>query len=118
VDALARRLADRRLQLHVTPAARELLALEGWDPAYGARPLRRLVQREIGDALARELLSGGVQDGDAVLVDTSSEPLGTGRDHRALSVRRLAPGEVVPDATAHEGAPSGGSEETRALPSA
>ncbi|TNM69118.1 ATP-dependent chaperone ClpB [Streptomyces sp. NP160] len=114
VDALARRLSDRRLQLHVTPAARELLALEGWDPAYGARPLRRLVQREIGDALARELLSGGVQDGDAVLVDTSSDPLGVGRDRRALSVRRLEPGEQVPGA-------AGGTDrdgELRALPSA
>ncbi|MBC3760719.1 ATP-dependent chaperone ClpB [Quadrisphaera oryzae] len=121
VEALAHRLADRRLQLHVTPAARELLALEGWDPAYGARPLRRLVQREIGDALARELLSGGVQDGDAVLVDVSSDPLGAGRDRRALSVRRLAPGEQVPDGgagAADPGAGASGSGEVRALPSA
>ncbi|TXR56048.1 ATP-dependent chaperone ClpB [Quadrisphaera setariae] len=117
VDALARRLADRRLQLHVTPAARELLALEGWDPAYGARPLRRLVQREIGDALARELLSGTVQDGDAVLVDTSSDPLGVGRDRRSLSVRRLEPGEAVPEAGARQDAPSDG-DQMRALPSA
>ncbi|PWJ55868.1 ATP-dependent Clp protease ATP-binding subunit ClpB [Quadrisphaera granulorum] len=124
VDALARRLSDRRLQLHVTPAARELLALEGWDPAYGARPLRRLVQREIGDALARELLSGGIQDGDAVLVDTSAEPLGSGRDRRALSVRRLAPGEQVPDGSgvtpATDGATGGAGDpgELKALPSA
>ncbi|MGQ7295696.1 ATP-dependent chaperone ClpB [Quadrisphaera sp. KR29] len=119
VDALARRLADRRLQLHVTPAARELLALEGWDPAYGARPLRRLVQREIGDALARELLSGAVQDGDAVLVDTSADPLGTGRDRRALTVRRLAPGEQVPGAAPGGGSQgAGGPEGLRALPSA
>ncbi|MEH3077358.1 MAG: ATP-dependent chaperone ClpB [Quadrisphaera sp.] len=117
VDALARRLADRRLQLHVTPAARELLALEGWDPAYGARPLRRLVQREIGDALARELLSGTVQDGDAVLVDTSSDPLGVGRDRRSLSVRRLEPGEAVSEAGVRQDAPSGG-DGMRALPSA
>jgi len=69
VAALGRRLADRRLTLEVTPAAREWLALEGFDPAYGARPLRRLVQREIGDRLARRLLAGEVHDGDTVVVD-------------------------------------------------
>ena len=69
VDALARRLAERRLTLDVTPAAREWLSLEGYDPAYGARPLRRLVAKEIGDRLARGLLSGDIHDGDTVLVD-------------------------------------------------
>jgi ATP-dependent Clp protease ATP-binding subunit ClpB len=69
VDRLAARLADRRLRLEVTDAAREWLALEGYDPAYGARPLRRLVQREIGDQLAKALLSGEVRDGDTVVVD-------------------------------------------------
>ncbi|MFF3442297.1 ATP-dependent chaperone ClpB [Streptosporangium sp. NPDC002721] len=66
---LARRLADRRLILTVTPAARDWLALTGYDPLYGARPLRRLVQSAIGDKLAKEVLSGEVQDGDEVLVD-------------------------------------------------
>jgi ATP-dependent Clp protease ATP-binding subunit ClpB len=69
VGLLAARLADRRLGLDVTAAAREWLALEGYDPAYGARPLRRLVQREIGDRLARALLGGEIRDGDRVLVD-------------------------------------------------
>ncbi|HEY0119237.1 MAG TPA: ATP-dependent chaperone ClpB [Cellulomonas sp.] len=69
VAALARRLTDRRLVLDVTPAAREWLSLEGYDPAYGARPLRRLIQKEIGDRLARGLLSGEIHDGDTVLVD-------------------------------------------------
>ncbi|SEG89690.1 ATP-dependent Clp protease ATP-binding subunit ClpB [Thermomonospora echinospora] len=69
VDRLARRLADRRLTLTVTEAAREWLALTGYDPLYGARPLRRLVQTAIGDELARELLSGAVGDGDEVVVD-------------------------------------------------
>ncbi|WP_309080963.1 ATP-dependent chaperone ClpB [Zhihengliuella sp.] len=73
VAALARRLAERRLTLDVTDAAREWLALTGFDPAYGARPLRRLVQREIGDRLARELLGGGIADGDEVLVDVEPE---------------------------------------------
>ena len=72
VARLGRRLADRRLVLDVTPAAQEWLALAGYDPAYGARPLRRLVQREIGDRLARALLSGEVRDGDAVVVDTAA----------------------------------------------
>ena len=66
---IAERLTDRRLSLHVTDAARSWLADEGYDPAYGARPLRRLVQREIGDRLARMLLAGEVLDGQKVVVD-------------------------------------------------
>ncbi len=69
VAALARRLHERRLTLDVTPAARDWLSLTGYDPAYGARPLRRLVQSAIGDQLAKEILSGRVHDGDTVLVD-------------------------------------------------
>ncbi|MQA96661.1 MAG: ATP-dependent chaperone ClpB [Streptosporangiales bacterium] len=69
VQRLARRLAERRLTLNVTPAAREWLALTGYDPLYGARPLRRLVQASIGDKLARELLSGEIRDGSEVVVD-------------------------------------------------
>ena len=71
--ALARRLGDRRITLEVTDAAREWLAVTGYDPAYGARPLRRLVQREIGDRLARALLAGEVRDGDTVTVDRDGE---------------------------------------------
>ena len=66
---IAQRLTDRRLSLEVTDAARSWLADEGYDPAYGARPLRRLVQREIGDRLARMLLAGEVLDGQRVVVD-------------------------------------------------
>jgi len=69
VARLAKRLADRRLKLTVTDAAREWLALTGYDPLYGARPLRRLVQTAIGDQLARELLAGTIGDGDEVVVD-------------------------------------------------
>jgi ATP-dependent Clp protease ATP-binding subunit ClpB len=69
VDLLARRLAERQLNLTVTDAAREWLSVTGYDPVYGARPLRRLVQTAIGDKLARELLSGEVRDGDEVIVD-------------------------------------------------
>ena len=85
VALLAKRLADRRLVLEVTAAAREWLALTGYDPAYGARPLRRLVQREIGDRLAKALLAGDITDGDTVLVDVERlEGLATS----TLSVRR------------------------------
>jgi ATP-dependent Clp protease ATP-binding subunit ClpB len=69
VDRLARRLADRRLTLSVTQAAREWLAMTGFDPLYGARPLRRLVQSAIGDQLAKSLLAGEITDGDRVEVD-------------------------------------------------
>ncbi len=71
VDAMRTRLVDRRLGLEVTPAAREWLALNGFDPAYGARPLRRLVQTAIGDRLAKAILSGAVVDGDTVVVDVA-----------------------------------------------
>ncbi len=66
---LARRLADRRLALDVSSAAREWLAMNGFDAVYGARPLRRLVQTAIGDALAKALLAGEIRDGDKVGVD-------------------------------------------------
>ena len=69
VRSLSARLADRRITLEVTEAAKEWLALTGYDPAYGARPLRRLVQREIGDRLARALLAGSVRDGATVHID-------------------------------------------------
>jgi ATP-dependent Clp protease ATP-binding subunit ClpB len=73
IARLARRLADRRLTLKVTPAAKEWLAVTGFDPVYGARPLRRLIQSAIGDQLARKLLAGKISDGDEVLVDLDAE---------------------------------------------
>ncbi|MFD6140142.1 ATP-dependent chaperone ClpB [Promicromonospora sp. NPDC060271] len=84
VGAFAKRLEDRRITLDVTEAAREWLALEGFDPAYGARPLRRLVQREIGDRLARLLLAGEVSDGDTVVVDRADGE-GLALDRRVLT---------------------------------
>src|SRR5699024_1177657 len=65
--------SQRRLRLEVTPAAAEWLARVGYDPAYGARPLRRLVQREIGDKLAKQILAGQIVDGDTVEVDADGE---------------------------------------------
>ncbi|WP_424449774.1 ATP-dependent Clp protease ATP-binding subunit [Microbacterium arborescens] len=73
VDALQRRLKDRRLALAVTPDARAWLAERGYDPVFGARPLRRLIQSEIQDRLAMAILSGGVHDGDVVRVDVAAD---------------------------------------------
>ncbi len=80
VDKLEHRLTERRLGLAVTPSARAWLAESGYDPIYGARPLRRLMQREIDDRLATALLAGTIRDGDTVLVDL-------GDDGEALTVR-------------------------------
>ncbi|MDQ0689268.1 ATP-dependent chaperone ClpB [Arthrobacter sp. W4I7] len=73
VAELGRRLHERRLTLDVSEGARAWLAMSGFDSAYGARPLRRLVQREIGDRLAKAILSGDIADGDTVLVDTATD---------------------------------------------
>ncbi|MGY1660725.1 ATP-dependent chaperone ClpB [Geodermatophilus sp. SYSU D00705] len=73
VGVLARRLAARRLTLQVTDAARDWLAINGFDPVYGARPLRRLVQSAIGDQLAKALLAGDIRDGDEVVVDAPDD---------------------------------------------
>jgi ATP-dependent Clp protease ATP-binding subunit ClpB len=82
IDRLARRLGDRRLELAVTPDARYWLAERGYDPIYGARPLRRLMQREIDDKLAKALLSGEIRDGDTVYVTVAD-----GGDGLAVSRR-------------------------------
>jgi ATP-dependent Clp protease ATP-binding subunit ClpB len=75
LHGLAKRLADRRLKLEVTEAAKAWLARRGYDPVYGARPLKRLIQRQISDPLALALLEGRYGDGDTVVVDA---PLGSG----------------------------------------
>ncbi|MFB7472810.1 ATP-dependent chaperone ClpB [Kitasatospora sp. NPDC056184] len=84
VSRLGDRLRDRRLTLEVSAAARDWLALTGYDPAYGARPLRRLVQSAIGDQLARSILAGQVHDGDTVLVERDE-------DGERLTVRARGP---------------------------
>ncbi|MFE2956184.1 ATP-dependent chaperone ClpB [Nocardia tengchongensis] len=73
LNQLQKRLAQRRLTLDVSDSARFWLAVRGYDPAYGARPLRRLIQQSIGDSLAKELLAGEVQDGDTVKVNVSPD---------------------------------------------
>ena len=87
IDRLSRRLTERRLQLAVTPDARRWLAERGYDPVYGARPLRRLMQHEIDDKLARELLAGEIRDGDTVRVNIAE-------DGDGLTVERFDPALV------------------------
>ncbi|MDY7542274.1 ATP-dependent Clp protease ATP-binding subunit [Cryobacterium sp. 5B3] len=86
IDRLEKRLVERRLELAVTPRARTWLSERGYDPMYGARPLRRLMQTEIDDRLATAILSGKVRDGDTVLVDLAA-------DEDSLTV---APAPAVP----------------------
>ncbi len=73
LDRLAKRLSERRLTLSVTDEAKGWLADRGFDPIYGARPLRRLVQTAVGDQLARSLLAGEIRDGDEVVVDVDED---------------------------------------------
>ena len=111
VALLSRRLADRRISLEVTEAAGRWLAKEGYDPAYGARPLRRLIQTAIGDPLARMLIAGEVHDGDTVTVDVERRWLGADSLARsqplilglATCQRPLLPFQVrmAPKATKH-----------------
>jgi ATP-dependent Clp protease ATP-binding subunit ClpB len=66
---LRRRLADRHIQLELSDAAKEYIAHEGYDPVYGARPLKRFLQRQVETALSRKLLSGEISDHSLVKVD-------------------------------------------------
>ena len=73
LDAVRKRLADRRISLEVTPAALERLAIDGYDPVYGARPLKRLIQRQVTDRVAMEIIEGRIGDGAEVTVDLDPE---------------------------------------------
>ncbi|GLK16265.1 ATP-dependent Clp protease ATP-binding subunit [Herbiconiux flava] len=96
VDRLSRRLSSRRLSLAVTPDARTWLASHGYDPIYGARPLRRLMQHEIDDRLARALLSGAVRDGDTVRVDVA--PSGDALTVEPVPLADLDPADLADSA--------------------
>jgi ATP-dependent Clp protease ATP-binding subunit ClpB len=72
---LEKLLKDRDITLVLTPKAREWLAAEGYDPAYGARPLKRVIQRELQDKLAEKLLEGSIVDGQTVQVDAGDAGL-------------------------------------------
>jgi ATP-dependent Clp protease ATP-binding subunit ClpB len=75
LELLGRRLRDRSLGLEVTDPARDLLARRGYDQAFGARPLKRLIQREVQDPLALRLLSGEIREGERVVVDAAGDEL-------------------------------------------
>ncbi|WP_231945614.1 ATP-dependent Clp protease ATP-binding subunit [Agrococcus carbonis] len=114
VQGLDRRLADRRLVVEVTDAAKQWLSERGYDPLYGARPLRRLMQREIDDRLARALLAGDVRDGDTVVVDVA--PTGTGLWVGAAGADRPAQWSFDTGAQAGAGGAAAGSTATGAHP--
>jgi ATP-dependent Clp protease ATP-binding subunit ClpB len=75
LDQVNDRLGDRQIHLEVTPAARQWLAERGFEPAFGARPLKRLIQREVLDELARLVLSGDLRDGETVVIDADGNDL-------------------------------------------
>jgi ATP-dependent Clp protease ATP-binding subunit ClpB len=85
LQQLERTLAARHLRLEVTPEAKELLGTLGYDPVYGARPLKRVIQRELQNPIALELLEGAFQDGDTIRVERAGEHL------------RLVRGKTVPE---------------------
>jgi ATP-dependent Clp protease ATP-binding subunit ClpB len=91
IRVLSKRLAARRLVLEVTREARDWLAIGGFDPQYGARPLRRLVQSAIGDQLAKELLAGRIRDGQTVLVDVNDDDPGALIVHSSDAVTDAPP---------------------------
>jgi ATP-dependent Clp protease ATP-binding subunit ClpB len=72
---LRRRLADKRIELEVADAAKALLGREGYDPSFGARPLKRTIQRLVQDPLALKILEGGFKDGDTVVVDAENDAI-------------------------------------------
>jgi ATP-dependent Clp protease ATP-binding subunit ClpB len=84
IDRLTHRLSEKRLELAVTPAARAWLADKGYDPIYGARPLRRLMQQQIDDQLANLILAGSIHDGSLVKVDYAE-----GSENLSVSVTSL-----------------------------
>ncbi len=97
IDRLQARLSERRLTLAVTPEARSWLAARGYDPIYGARPLRRLMQKEIDDRLARAILGGEVRDGDAVRVELAGDGDGLALARMAAPTSFAGPGDADDD---------------------
>src|SRR5450759_5065446 len=89
LDNVGKLLKDRKLQLEITAAAKDRIITEGWDPQYGARPMKRAIQRLIQDPLALKLITGGFAEGDTILVDATAEP-----DHE-LSFTKLVTAPVA-----------------------
>jgi ATP-dependent Clp protease ATP-binding subunit ClpB len=84
IARLARLLADRKIEITLDPSAREWLAEEGWDPAYGARPLKRVIQKSVQDPLAELILSGRIKDGEKVAIRATKQGL-TFNEHLAVA---------------------------------
>ena len=74
-DAVRERLADRRLELEITEDAKHFISREGYDPVYGARPLRRFIQREVETRIGRALVAGEIRDGATIIVDAEGDEL-------------------------------------------
>jgi ATP-dependent Clp protease ATP-binding subunit ClpB len=72
---LEKLLEDRKIRLVLRPNARDFLAREGWDPAYGARPLKRVIQKQVQDPLAERILSGSIKDGETVTITAGADKL-------------------------------------------
>ena len=72
---LAKRLADRKITIKLEDSARKWLADEGWDPAYGARPLKRAIQKSVEDPLAEQILAGAIKDGEQVVISADRQGL-------------------------------------------
>ena len=83
IGRVARRLAERQITINLEKSAREWLAEKGWDPAYGARPLKRVIQKSVEDLLAEKLLKGEIHDGEDVV-------LSAGRQGLVFNIRRAA----------------------------
>jgi len=88
---VARLLKDRKVKLEVTPAVKDRIISEGYDPQYGARPMRRAIQRLIQDPLALKLITGEFADGDTILVKTKGGPVDTKGDDGELQFEKLVP---------------------------
>ena len=89
LEEVRRRLADRKVTLDVTPAAMEHLAIDGYDPVFGARPLKRLIQRQIVDRIAEKVIKGEMHDGSHVLIDIDPEGEYTCRVEAPLNLESL-----------------------------
>jgi ATP-dependent Clp protease ATP-binding subunit ClpB len=102
IDQLRQRLQERHINIELTEAAKELLVDEGYDPVYGARPLKRTIQRQILDPLAKKVLAGEFKEGDAVLVDALNGELSFSRreaevpDHTLVNEKELVDAKPIP----------------------
>ena len=103
LEDLRKLLADRKISLELTPAAKELVFTEGYDPNYGARPLKRAIQRLIQDPLAMKILDGEVLHGDHVVVDVDKKRAQADVQGRQARRRTRAGGEEVSSCNSRDG---------------